>query len=185
MNIANKITIVRFILVPVFVVCFYLAGYTSVLPAIVFIIAALTDAIDGHLARSRNLITDFGKFMDPLADKILTQSAFILLTAAGRIPAWIIIVIVSRELAITGLRTIAASNGVTIAASKWGKMKTIFQMIAIIFCLFEHTAFFKNPGSPTLNTVGNVLIILALIFTIISGMDYLIKNKNVLDLDNV
>lgn len=176
MNIANKFTIARLILVPVFVIAYYLGAGESNRPAIIFIIASLTDAIDGHLARSRNLITTFGKFVDPLADKILTMSAFVLLTWGQIIPARAVIVIIARELAITGFRTIAASQNITIAAGQLGKIKTATQMVAIVCLLFV---------SEGLNKFGLIVFYVAVFFTILSGVDYIVKNKKVLDLDNI
>ena len=176
MNIANKVTTLRLFLIPVFVVFYYIFGRTYNIAAILFILASLTDALDGYLARSRNLITNFGKFVDPLVDKVLTLAAFIVLVEARIIPAWAVIIIVSRELIITGFRTIAADQGITIAASSWGKAKTISQMIAL-FCLlldFE-----------ILNNIGIYIFYIALVLTVISGLDYMIKNKEVLDLENV
>ncbi|MCI5839176.1 MAG: CDP-diacylglycerol--glycerol-3-phosphate 3-phosphatidyltransferase [Peptoniphilaceae bacterium] len=176
MNIANKVTISRLVLVPIFVVIYILMGKAYNLAALVFVIAASTDALDGHLARSRNLVTTFGKFLDPLVDKILTISAFVLLTVSNDIPSWAVIVIISRELIITGFRTIAAGNNVTIAASIYGKAKTMTQSIAITMLLLN----FDFPFN-----LDMIVFYLAVILTILSGIDYLIKNKNVLDLHNI
>ena len=123
MNIANKVTMVRLVMIPIFVIAFYIYGTSYNIAAILFMVASLTDALDGHLARSRNLITNFGKFVDPLVDKVLTMAAFIVLVEANVIPAWAVIIIISRELIITGFRTLAADMGITIAASMWGKAK--------------------------------------------------------------
>lgn len=184
MNLPNKITTVRFFLIPVFVVCFLIFGPTNPLPGLVFVIASLTDFLDGYLARKHHLVTTFGKFMDPLADKVLTQAAFIMLIGSGHIPAWIVVVIVARELMITGFRTVAASDGVTIAASKWGKFKTTFQMLAIIVYLTKDSIF--APLGLTLPpTAATALLYLALVFTLISGVDYIAKNLNVLDLEHI
>ena len=132
MNIANKLTLFRVILVPVFMV-FLLGGFKNgqYIATVIFIVASLTDMLDGHLARSRNLVTNFGKFMDPLADKILVSSALISFIELGKVPAWVVVVIIAREFIISGLRVLAASDGITIAASKLGKTKTITQLIAI------------------------------------------------------
>ncbi|WP_297281389.1 CDP-diacylglycerol--glycerol-3-phosphate 3-phosphatidyltransferase [uncultured Anaerococcus sp.] len=176
MNIANKVTTLRLILIPVFVILYYNYGTTNNIAAIIFIIASLTDALDGHLARSRNLVTTFGKFVDPLVDKLLTMAAFIVLVGDGTLQAWAVIVIIARELAITGFRTLAADQGITIAASKWGKAKTTSQMIALVLLLLN---------SATLNNIGIYVFYLAVILTIISGADYIIKNKKVLDLENI
>lgn len=181
MNLPNKITMVRMGLIPFFVASYLYLTPHSVIPALLFIIASVTDFLDGHIARSRHLVTTFGKFMDPLADKALTLSAFILLVGGGQIASWVVVIIVVRELMITGFRTIAVSNGVTIAASIWGKYKTTFQMLAIIVLLMENNwlSFLR------LFPVANVLVALAVIFTILSGVDYLWKNREILDLQNM
>ncbi|MDO5048035.1 MAG: CDP-diacylglycerol--glycerol-3-phosphate 3-phosphatidyltransferase [Anaerococcus sp.] len=176
MNIANKVTLVRLALIPVFLVSFYILGRDMNIAAAIFILASLTDAIDGHLARSRNLITNFGKFVDPLVDKVLTMSAFLVLIEDKTIGAWPVIIIVSRELIITGFRTLAADSGKTIAASIWGKAKTISQMVSLVMLLVD---------IKVLNTLGIYVFYLAVILTIVSGFDYLYKNKEVLDLDNI
>ena len=181
MNLPNKITMVRMGLIPFFVASYLCLTPNSVIPALLFIIASVTDFLDGHIARSRHLVTTFGKFMDPLADKALTLSAFILLVGGGQIASWVVVIIVVRELMITGFRTIAVSNGVTIAASIWGKYKTTFQMLAIIVLLMENNWLsFLRPYP-----VANVLVALAVIFTILSGVDYLWKNREILDLQNM
>lgn len=181
MNLPNKITMVRMGLIPFFVASYLYLTPNSVIPALLFIIASVTDFLDGHIARSRHLVTTFGKFMDPLADKALTLSAFILLVGGGQIASWVVVIIVVRELMITGFRTIAVSNGVTIAASIWGKYKTTFQMLAIIVLLMENNWLcFLRPFP-----VANVLVALAVIFTILSGVDYLWKNREILDLQNM
>ncbi len=176
MNIANKVTMVRLVMIPIFVVAFYYFGTSYNIAAILFMLASLTDALDGYLARSRNLITNFGKFVDPLVDKVLTMAAFIVLVEAGIIPAWAVIIIISRELIITGFRTLAADMGITIAASMWGKAKTTSQMISLVLLLLHNEV---------LNKFGIYVFYLAVILTIISGLDYLIKNKKVLDLENI
>ena len=176
MNIANKVTTVRMFMVPVFVVSYYIFGNDYNIAAIIFALASLTDALDGHLARSRNLVTTFGKFMDPLVDKILTMAGFILLTSTNAIPAWACILIIARELIITGLRTLAASNNVTIAASKGGKAKTMSQCISIFLLLVSNETF---------NYVGLIIFYLAVVLTVLSGADYLIKNKKVLNLNDI
>lgn len=176
MNLANKITLVRLFLIPVFVIIFMISGRDMNIAAIVFIIASLTDAVDGHIARSRNMITNFGKFTDPLVDKVLTMAAFLVLVEDNTIPAWPVIIIISRELIITGFRTLAADSGITIAASIWGKAKTTSQMISLVMLLL-------NVAS--LNKAGIFVFYLAVILTVISGVDYMVKNKKVLDLENV
>lgn len=176
MNIANKVTMIRLFLIPVFVVCFYIYGTSYNIAAIVFLVASLTDALDGYLARSRNLVTNFGKFVDPLVDKVLTIAAFIVLVEAKVIPAWAAIIIIARELIITGFRTLAADMGITIAASIWGKAKTISQMVSLVMLLLN---------ASVLNKLGIYVFYLAVILTVLSGWDYLVKNKKVLDLENI
>lgn len=176
MNIANKVTMVRLVMIPIFVGAFYHYGTSYNIAAILFMIASLTDAVDGHLARSRNLITNFGKFVDPLVDKVLTMAAFIVLVEAGLIPAWAVIIIIARELIITGFRTLAADMGITIAASMWGKAKTTSQMISLVLLLLNNQA---------LNKFGIYVFYIAVILTLISGIDYIVKNKKVLDLENI
>lgn len=176
MNIANKITTLRLILIPVFVAFYYFMGRDNNIAAIIFIIASLTDALDGHLARSRNLITNFGKFVDPLVDKVLTMAAFIVLVEGQIIPAWAVIIIIARELIITGFRTLAADQGITIAASMWGKAKTTSQMIALVCLLLD---------LEVLNNIGIYIFYIAVALTVISGVDYIVKNKQVLDLENI
>ena len=180
MNLPNKITIFRILLVPVFVVSMIINKTNNLWPCIIFIVASVTDTLDGNIARKYNLVTTFGKFMDPLADKILTAAAFIMLVELGKIPAWICIIILSRELIITAFRTIAASEGITIAASPFGKLKTIFQMLAIIL-LLGNNMFFINYGIP----MDQIMLYICLFFTVLSGIDYIIKNKKVLDLKNI
>lgn len=165
MNLANKITILRIILVPVFL--FILAikvKYGTYIATAVFIIAALTDTLDGYIARSRNQVTKFGKFLDPLADKLIVTAALISLVEMKKLSTWVVMIIIAREFAITGLRAVAASEGVVIAASKWGKAKTVTQIIAIVAALIELP-------------YNKYLIFLAVIITIISGLDYIYKNR--------
>lgn len=180
MNIANKITTIRMFMIPIFVAAILILGLESTIPGIIFIVAALTDFVDGYLARSLNLITNFGKFMDPLADKLLSTTALIMLIQLEKIAAWIVVIIVAREFIITGFRVLAASNNVTIAASIWGKFKTTTQFIAIILLLFKDTLL-ANIAFP----LDMIFVYLSLILTIISAVDYIVKNKNVLDLNNI
>lgn len=176
MNIANKVTTLRLILIPIFVAFYYFMGRDNNIAAIIFIIASLTDALDGHLARSRNLITNFGKFVDPLVDKVLTMAAFIVLVEGQIIPSWAVIIIIARELIITGFRTLAADQGITIAASMWGKAKTTSQMVALVCLLLD---------VEVLNNIGIYIFYIAVALTVISGVDYIVKNKQVLDLENI
>src|SRR5699024_1273181 len=147
--------------------------------AIIFSIAAITDTLDGYIARSRNLITNFGKFIDPLADKMLVSTALILLVELGEISGWIVAIIIAREFVITGLRILAASEGITIAASSWGKIKTITQLIASILILLNNFPF-NNINIP----MDKIILYLSLIFTVISGFDYISKNIDSLSLDD-
>ncbi len=183
MNLPNKITMARLAFIPAFIIALYALGIHSPIPAILFAIASLTDFVDGRIARSRHMVTTFGKFMDPLVDKVLTLSAFIMLVAFGRIPAWVVIIIVARELLITGFRTIAASNGITIAASLWGKYKTTCQMITILFFLMTPVFGWNDTGM--VQILDTILLGLTVFFTLLSGIDYLLKNITVLDLKNI
>lgn len=173
MNLPNKLTILRIILIPIFVILLILQDY-KILPLIVFVVASLTDTIDGYLARKYNLITDFGKFMDPLADKLLVTTALILFIEMGYINAWIVTIIIAREFIISGFRTLAASKGVTIAANKWGKIKTVFQMTLIISILIDYAKLIN------IGIIINPLIIITLIITIISAITYLLNNRSIL-----
>lgn len=180
MNIANKITVFRLLLIPFFVIALIFLGIDNYVPGLIFLIASLTDFIDGYLARSRNLVTTFGKFLDPLADKMLVTAALIMLIELDKVAAWTVIIIVSREFIVTGFRVLAASNGVTIAASFWGKFKTITQFIAIIMFLFAGTILSWIPI-----TFTNLLYNTSVILTLISGIDYIYKNIHVLDMKNI
>ena len=175
MNLPNKLTVLRVIMVPFFVF-FMLTGVGGAankwIALIIFCVASLTDMLDGKIARARNLVTNFGKFMDPLADKLLVCSAMICLVEMGRIPAWIVIVIISREFIISGFRLIASDNGRVIAASYWGKFKTVSQMALIIVLIMDLGGVW--------NVVGTVLTWVALLLTIVSLIDYIAKNKQVL-----
>ena len=180
MNLANKITMLRVFLVPIFMIVFYLDfPYHEIIAGIIFVIAALTDSLDGYIARSRNLVTTFGEFIDPLADKVLVSAALILLAEANRIPGWVVIIIIAREFTITGFRIIAASEGINIAASSLGKFKTITQLIAIILLLFNNFPF-NLINFP----MDMVMLYISLGFTVLSGYDYIYKNKQVLNSEN-
>jgi len=189
MNLPNFLTIIRMALVPVFIVFFYLGQggdrLYCVLAFAVFLVASGTDAIDGHIARKHNLITNFGKLMDPLADKVLTTAAFIVFVDAGIIPAWMVIVILAREFIITGLRGVAASEGVVIEAGLSGKLKTVFQMAAILFILLA-AAIGGAPAaqviSGILSVIGLILLWIAVILTVYSGVEYLWKGRKLLNL---
>lgn len=173
MNIANKITLIRILLVPIFVL-FMLTDFTEyngIIAFIVFVIATITDKIDGTIARKYNLVTDFGKFLDPIADKLLVCSALICLTADGTIPAWITIVIIGREFIISAFRLVCADTGKTVAATWWGKSKTIAQMVTIIVLLLN---------IPQLAILETILIYISLVLTVVSLLDYFRKNIDVL-----
>lgn len=151
----------------------YFEGYGNYIAAAIFVVASLTDMLDGKIARKYNLVTNFGKFMDPLADKLLVCSAMICLIETGQLAAWIVLVIIAREFIISGFRLVASDNGVVIAASYWGKFKTTFQMLMVIVLLLDiqHTFF---------QVLGTILTYVALILTVISLIDYIAKNKAVL-----
>lgn len=171
MNLPNKLTIFRCILIVPFV-ALLLNGY-DLFATIIFVIASLTDLLDGKIARKYNLVTNFGKFMDPLADKLLVCSALICLVEMGRLEAWIVCVIIAREFIISGFRLIASDNGIVIAASYWGKFKTTFQMIMVIVLMLN----FQNN---IMIILGEVLIWISLALTVISLVDYVAKNLDVL-----
>lgn len=176
MNLPNKLTILRAVLIIPFVVCMLVPGLGNTgkyIAAAIFVIASVTDFLDGKIARKHNLVTNFGKFMDPLADKLLVCSAMICLTANNKLAAWIVIVIISREFIISGFRLVASDNGVVIAASYWGKFKTAFQMVMIVMLILDiDNAVYRNCAT--------IVTYVALILTIVSLIDYLIKNRAVL-----
>ena len=182
MNLPNKLTLFRVILIPFFIVAILLPEFApdiltnpvnDYVALAIFIIASLTDMLDGKIARKYNLVTNFGKFMDPLADKLLVCSAMICLIELGRLAAWMVIIIIAREFIISGFRLIASDNGVVIAASYWGKFKTVFQMVAICFLIV-------NIQITGVQIFTQILVWVALILTIVSLVDYLVKNKNVM-----
>ena len=178
MNTPNKLTILRVIMIPFFVLFMLvpIGGDAHKWIALaIFIIASLTDTLDGYLARRDNLITDFGKFMDPLADKLLVCSAMICLIDLGKIPSWVVIIIISREFIISGFRLVASDNGIVIAAS-WGKAKTVSQMVMVIMLIADLGGVF--------HTIEIVLIAVATVLTVISLVDYLTKNKQVLSMQD-
>lgn len=185
MNLPNKLTLLRICLIPFIVIIpmindldriiFGDVSLSSLIVLIIFCIASFTDFLDGYIARKYNLVTDFGKFMDPLADKLLVFAALILLIEKGLIPGWIVTVIIAREFMVTGIRILAANNNVVIAASKLGKAKTVSQMLTIIVLLLNN-----YPFSLINIPVGNILMYVAAGLTVISGIDYFIKNKNII-----
>ena len=173
MNLPNKLTTFRVILIPFFVF-FMLApnmtGINHYIAAAIFIVASLTDLLDGKIARKYNLVTNFGKFMDPLADKLLVCSAMICLIQTGQLAAWIVVIIIAREFIISGFRLIASDNGVVIAASYWGKFKTTFQMLMVIVLIL-------NVQMPFFQILGKILTYAALILTVVSLIDYIVKSR--------
>ena len=176
MNLPNKLTVLRVIMVPFFV--FFMltdvgGAANKWIALVLFIVASLTDMLDGKIARKYNLVTNFGKFMDPLADKLLVCSAMICLIEKGQLAAWIVIIIIAREFIISGFRLIAAEKGVVIAAGIWGKLKTVVQMVMVCFLI-------GNLGGKVIFVIEQVLIYAALVLTIISLIDYLVSNINVL-----
>ena len=175
MNLPNKLTVLRVLLIPFFVL-FTLVdlvpGYSKYIAVLIFVVASLTDLLDGKIARKYNLVTNFGKFMDPLADKLLVCAALICLVSEAMLPAWMVIIIISREFIISGFRLVASDNGVVIAASYWGKFKTTFQMLMIIVLILDFGGIF--------DLIGQILVWASLILTVVSLADYLIKNKHVI-----
>ena len=195
MNLANKLTIFRIILVPIMVIIPFLGiqgelfsiPITYLIIDLIFIIASITDKLDGYIARSRNQVTTFGKFLDPLADKILVLTAMVLLVELGKIPAWIPIIVLAREFIVSGYRLVAVEKGgQVIAASIWGKLKTVTQMIAIILVMFDKNSFWDCfKGSLTgadyaINLISTILLLLSVVATIFSGADYLKSGKDLL-----
>ena len=213
MNLANKLTIFRIILVPVIMAIPIIDNLVGIpgtflgissafwIMNIIFIIASITDKLDGYIARSRNEVTTFGKFLDPLADKILVLSALVILVEYGKIPSWIPIIVLAREFIVSGYRLIAVEKGGNvIAASIWGKLKTVTQMIAIIFCFLDKFAFgqfifrvsneasvmtnsasiYMTTGQFVINIISTVMLVISVIATIFSGADYLKNGKDLL-----
>lgn len=217
MNLANKLTIFRIILVPIFVIVGYLGTLGAItgewleIPVsiwimnIIFIIASITDKLDGYIARSRNQVTTFGKFLDPLADKILVLAALVMLVEFGKIPAWIPIIVLTREFLVSGYRLLAVEKGgKVIAASIWGKLKTVTQMIAIILIFIDKYNFFDfvrattneaqalassfqiymSQGSIILNSIASIIMLISVVATIFSGYNYLKNGKDLFKEEN-
>ena len=180
MNLANKITLLRICLIPLFII-FMLAPirYGTLMAVIVFVAAASTDSLDGYIARKRNEITNFGKFIDPLADKLLVTSALVCLVETGKVPSAAAIITISREFVITGFRLLAVTEGIVIAASWWGKIKTISQIVAITVLILDNFPF-RYIGIP----FDQIALYISVIITVISGVDYIIKNKNLFYSEN-
>ena len=195
MNLPNKLTIFRILLVPIIIIIPYLnlkgeflgISVTCLLIDLIFIIASITDKLDGSIARSKNLVTTFGKFLDPIADKILVLSALIILVDLDKLPAWIPIIVLFREFIVSGYRLIASQNGgEVIAASIWGKIKTVTQMIAIILAYIDTGVFFEcfkgtlEGGRFVINLLATILMLISVIATVVSGIDYLKGGKDLL-----
>lgn len=189
MNIPNKLTILRIILVPVFLVLLINLNM-PIIAGIVFVIASLTDFADGKIARKYNLVTNFGKFADPLADKLLVSAALIGLCACSKLGtsyilgAWAAFVIIAREFIVTGMRLIAATDGVVIAAAMSGKIKTVIQMITIIYILFSKVLIYFGLPIGIYGVFSNVFVIASVIMTVYSGAEYIYKNKNLFKMKN-
>ena len=175
MNLPNKLTILRIIMIPFFVLFMLLDGGVSqtyrYIAAVIFIVASFTDLLDGKIARKYNLVTNFGKFMDPLADKLLVCSGLICFVGLGQLPAWFVLIIISREFIISGFRLVASDNGVVIAASYWGKFKTVSQMIMSVLLIVN---------IPALSILTTIFSVIALVLTVVSLIDYIAKNYRVL-----
>ena len=178
MNTPNKLTLLRVIMIPFFVVFMLadLGSWARWVALAIFVIASMTDWLDGYLARRDNLVTNFGKFMDPLADKLLVCSAMICLIELGSIPSWVVIIIIGREFVISGFRLIASDNGIVIAANYWGKLKTVCQMVMIIVLIANLGGFF--------DVLEQILIYASLALTVISLATYLWENKKVITMQN-
>lgn len=174
MNLPNKLTILRVIMVPIFIVFLMcnITSYDKWIALAIFIAASLTDMLDGKIARKYNLVTNFGKFMDPLADKLLVCCAMICFIQLNRLPAWYVCVVIAREFIISGIRLVASDNGVVIAASYWGKFKTAFSMVMLCFLI-------ADINNSVFTIVTEILIWISLILTVVSLIDYIIKNKDI------
>lgn len=175
MNLPNKLTLLRVVLIPVFVILLLLEGGQNdtlrIAALIVFCFASFTDFLDGQIARRNNLVTNFGKFMDPLADKLLVCSALICMIELGQLPSWYVLTVIAREFIISGFRLVAADNGIVIAASWWGKFKTTFQMLTVILLILN---------IPALHTVTLIIAGIAFVLTLVSLLDYIAKNYKVI-----
>ncbi len=194
MNLPNKITISRILLIPVFMLfafpypefmqkvnfpgLSFLADNRAIIALVLFVVAAATDALDGHIARKNNLVTDFGKFLDPIADKLLVTAALLALMAANTTYAWATMVILMREFIVTALRLVAGSKGIVIAAGKLGKLKTVFQTVALSVLLAAPV--FTGKAGTVVYLIGDILMAVAVILTIVSGIEYIYKNRQVI-----
>lgn len=176
MNLPNKLTLLRVCMIPFFVIFAKMGSFAMQCVAVgIYAVACITDALDGHIARSRNLVTNFGKFMDPIADKLLVMSAMIVLTYQHRMPDWVCILMLAREFLVSGFRLVAVENGVVIAAGPLGKLKTVFQMLSTVALMLFVPV--NGPGN-ALSTVAVVLMYIALALTVVSGADYIWRNKD-------
>lgn len=173
MNLPNKLTMLRVFMVPVFIITFMMGYYFTALA--IFALASLTDYFDGKIARERNLITNFGKIIDPLADKILVYSALCLFIDVKVIDGWMLVIILAREFIVAGMRTVAASEGRVLAAGLSGKIKTVLQMFAVIILLLG----LGLDNIPLITTIGNLFFLAAIIMTVYSGVEYVYKNKDI------
>lgn len=193
MNLANKLTIFRMILVPIMVIFAYLpiggdvygVAIPMIIMDVIFIIASITDKLDGYIARSRNQVTTFGKFLDPLADKILVLTAMVILVEKAKLPAWIPVIVLAREFIVSGFRLVAVEKGgIVIAASVWGKLKTVTQMIALIFAFVDVGGFFTfvsgglTGGHLVINIISSVMMAISTVATIFSGWNYVWDGRN-------
>ena len=193
MNLANKLTIFRMILVPIMVIFAYLpiggdvygVAIPMIIMDVIFIIASITDKLDGYIARSRNQVTTFGKFLDPLADKILVLTAMVILVEKAKLPAWIRVIVLAREFIVSGFRLVAVEKGgIVIAASVWGKLKTVTQMIALIFAFVDVGGFFTfvsgglTGGHLVINIISSVMMAISTVATIFSGWNYVWDGRN-------
>ena len=180
MNIANRITITRIAMIPIYMILMYINTVWSIIAAgILFILASVTDSLDGYVARKMNMITDFGKFLDPLADKLLVLASVVIFMGYGRIASWIVVIIVARELIVTSFRCVAASKNKILAADIYGKLKTIFQLIALSAMHFEDLIDRYIPVIH-ITLIIDIIFYISLVLTVYSGFHYIYKNRNVL-----
>jgi len=198
MNLPNKLTITRIVLIPVFMLFIiplpkqwetlaiikefnlFITQFGKYVAGLIFIIAAFTDALDGHIARTRHIITNFGKFLDPIADKLLVSAALIALIQLDRLNGWFVFIILAREFLVSGIRLVAACEGKVIAASRWGKLKMLSQTIAILLIIFDNFPFSLFTDAD----IGGYFMVLAVIATVVSGYDYLKKNIEIIKIGN-
>ena len=173
MNTPNKLTLLRVVMIPVFMAFYMYVPWPNFFATLLFVLAFVTDMLDGYLARKNNQVSNFGKIMDPLADKVLVAAAMVLLTASGVASAWVTVLVLAREFAVSGIRIAAAAEGNVVAASKWGKLKTIWQFIAITLALII------NRG----NLFIDILMWINLALTVLSGVDYIVKNKKYISMN--